>query len=307
MKKLMLSLSVLAIVLLAACGTEDTEAVSGDTIEIEHPLDTIEVEKNPEKVVVFDFGMLDTLKQLDVSVAGVPKDSLPSYLSEYDDENIEHVGGLKEPDFEAIHAMDPDLIIISGRQMDLYEDFKEIAPTLYVELDAERYMDSFKHNAKLAGKIFDKQEQVESELAEIETLVEELQAKTESSDKTGLITLATGGKVSTYGPGSRFGFIHNVFGVKPADDSIEVATHGQNISFEFIVEKDPDYLYVIDRDAVVNGEPAAKDTIENELVMNTTAYQNDQIIYLDPNYWYLSGGGLISTKEMIKEIKQTFD
>ncbi|WP_277673925.1 siderophore ABC transporter substrate-binding protein [Piscibacillus halophilus] len=307
MKKLLLGLSILALMLMAACGGEESEATEGETIEVEHSLDTVEVEKNPEKVVVFDFGILDTLKQLDVDVTGVPKDSLPSYLSEYEGDDYEHVGGLKEPDFEAIHAMDPDLIIISGRQMDLYEDFKEIAPTIFIEIDAENYMDSFKQNTELMGQIFDKQNQVEEELSEIEGLVEELQAKTESSDQTGLITLATGGKVSAYGPGSRFGIIHDVFGVKPADDSIEVATHGQNISFEFIVEKDPDYLYVIDRDAVVNNEEAAKETIENDLVKKTTAYQNDQIVYLDPNYWYLSGGGLISVKEMVNEINQTFE
>ncbi|SEQ15288.1 siderophore ABC transporter substrate-binding protein [Piscibacillus halophilus] len=307
MKKLLLGLSILALMLMAACGGGESEATEGETIEVEHSLDTVEVEKNPEKVVVFDFGILDTLKQLDVDVTGVPKDSLPSYLSEYEGDDYEHVGGLKEPDFEAIHAMDPDLIIISGRQMDLYEDFKEIAPTIFIEIDAENYMDSFKQNTELMGQIFDKQNQVEEELSEIEGLVEELQAKTESSDQTGLITLATGGKVSAYGPGSRFGIIHDVFGVKPADDSIEVATHGQNISFEFIVEKDPDYLYVIDRDAVVNNEEAAKETIENDLVKKTTAYQNDQIVYLDPNYWYLSGGGLISVKEMVNEINQTFE
>ncbi len=168
-------------------------------------------------------------------------------------------------------------------------------------------MDSFKHNVNLMGKIFDKQDQVEKEVSEIDGLVEELQAKTTDSEKTGLITLATGGKVSAYGPGSRFGIMHDVFGVKPADDTIEVATHGQKISFEFIVEKDPDYLYVIDRDAVVNDEPAAKETIENDLVKNTKAYQNNQIVYLDPNYWYLSGGGLISVKEMVKEINQSFE
>ncbi len=130
MKKLLLGFALLSLILMAACGGEESKAAQGKTMEVEHSLDTVQVPKNPQKVVVFDFGMLDTLKQLDVDVAGVPKDSLPSYLSEYDSDEYEHVGGLKEPDFEAIHAMDPDLIIISGRQMNLYEDFKEIAPTI---------------------------------------------------------------------------------------------------------------------------------------------------------------------------------
>jgi len=37
--------------------------------------------------------------------------------------------------------------------------------------------------------------------------------------------------------------------------------------------------------------------------MKTNAYKNGKIFYLDPDYWYLSGGGLLSMKEMIKEIE----
>ncbi|MGO4890541.1 hypothetical protein ACJ2A9_22570 [Anaerobacillus sp. MEB173] len=52
--------------------------------------------------------------------------------------------------------------------------------------------------------------------------------------------------------------------ILPADESIEVSTHGMNVSFEYIVEKDPDYLFVVNRDAVTAGKPAAQQTIENE-------------------------------------------
>jgi iron complex transport system substrate-binding protein len=72
---------------------------------------------------------------------------------------------------------------------------------------------------------------------------------------------------------------------------------------QYIVEKDPDYLFVIDRGAVVGGESSAKELIENDLVKNTKAYKNDQIVYLSPDYWYLSGGGLTSVAEMVKEVE----
>ncbi len=88
----------------------------------------------------------------------------------------------------------------------------------------------------------------------------------------------------------------------PVDENIEASTHGQSISFEYIVEKDPDFLFVIDRTAVVGGESSAKEVIENDLVKNTKAYKEGNIVYLDPNYWYLSGGGLVSVSEMILEV-----
>ena len=83
-----------------------------------------------------------------------------------------------------------------------------------------------------------------------------------------------------------------------------MSTHGQNISPEFIAEKNPEYLFVIDRGAVVGGQSSAEQIVETTLVKNTKAYKNDNIIYLDANYWYLSGGGLISVSEMIRQIEK---
>lgn len=76
-----------------------------------------------------------------------------------------------------------------------------------------------------------------------------------------------------------------MFGVKPADDNLDVSTHGQSINFEYIVETNPDYLFVVDRDAVVGDGAAAKTTIENDLVKGTKAFKEGIIIYLDPAYW----------------------
>lgn len=101
--------------------------------------------------------------------------------------------------------------------------------------------------------------------------------------------------------------IHDVFGVEPIDNSIEASTHGMNISFEYVVEQNPDLLYVIDRGAIVGDESSAKQVVENKLVKKTKAYKNDHIVYLDPNYWYLSGGGLVSVQEMVNEVAESLD
>ena len=69
-----------------------------------------------------------------------------------------------------------------------------------------------------------------------------LKIKLQPIDEKALIVLGSEGKVSAYGPNSRFGLIHDVFGFKPADEKIEVSTHGQNVSFEYIVETNPDIL-----------------------------------------------------------------
>ncbi len=82
--------------------------------------ENVEVTKNPQRVVVFEYGVADILKYLGVEIVGLPKSgTLPDILSDYKDDKYANVGDLKNPDFEAIEALNPDLIIISGRQADM--------------------------------------------------------------------------------------------------------------------------------------------------------------------------------------------
>lgn len=317
MKKLLLiAFTLMMAAFLAACGADkeatDSSTASADTkekeeITVTHELGETTVDKNPEKVVVFDFGILDSMDKLGIeAVAGVPQGNIPSYLEKFaDTEKYENVGTLKEADFEAIHAMEPDLIIISGRQAAMYEEFSDIAPTIHLGIDTTKYMESFKGNMATLGEIFGKEDEVKAELAAIETQIEDVKAS--ATDEKALIVLANEGKVSAYGAASRFGIIHDVFGVQQADEGIEASTHGQSISFEYILETNPDMMFVIDRNAAVGADASAKDSLENELVQKTTAYKEGKIIYLDPDYWYLSGGGLQSVSQMVKDIQSAFE
>lgn len=270
-------------------------------LTIKHKLGETKVKKNPQKVVVFDYGVLDSLDKLGVEVTGIPQANIPPYLAKYKDAKYKNVGSLVEADFEKISAIKPDLIIISGRMQTAYEEMKKIGPTIFLGVDNAKYMESYTENAKMLGQIFGKESQVESELAKVNDTVKAVSQKVKASGKNALIILANEGAISAYGAGSRFGIIHDVLGFTPIDPTIQVTTHGQSISFEFIAEKNPDYLFVVDRGAAVGGESAAKKTIENELVK----FQNGNIVYLDQNYWYLSGGGLISVSEMVKEIEKS--
>ncbi|AFH66262.1 siderophore ABC transporter substrate-binding protein [Paenibacillus caseinilyticus] len=317
MRKLsVLLLTLIIAVIASACGAaapENNAAGSGSPApeaakapveqSFKHELGETKIKGVPSKVVVFDFGALDTLDRLGVEVLGVPQANIPSYLSKYKDAKYKNAGSLTEPDFEKISAMSPDLIIISGRQSKAYEELSKIAPTLYVALDTKNYMTSFENNTKTLAKIFGKEAAAEQELAKVNATVKAVKEKASASGKQALIILSNGGKVSGYGAGSRFGLIHDVLGFTPVDKSIEVTTHGQSISFEYIAEKNPDYLFVVDRDAVVGGQSNAKQTIENDLVKNTKAFKDGHIVYLDPNFWYLSGGGLISVEGMVKEVE----
>lgn len=308
----MLMMVGLVAAVLVACGGNNKEDNNAngkeekETVTITHELGETTLDKNPEKVVVFDFGTLDTLDKLGVNVTAVPQGNIPSYLEKYESDDYENVGSLKEPDFEKLAEIDPDLIIISGRQSDLYDQLKELGPTIFLGVDTSRYMESFEENAKTVGEIFGKESEVEAALAEVEESVKSIQEKAEAADAKALIILANDDKISAYGPNSRFGIIHDVFGIPAVDEDIEVSTHGNNVTFEYVAEMNPDMLFVIDRSAAVGDGDSAKKIVENKLTERTNAYKNDKIIYLDPDFWYLSGGGLISVPEMIKEVDASF-
>ena len=295
------------ILFFTACQSDDQadsgEKGSEDIVTVEHELGETDVPKNPEKVIVFDFGMLDTLDYLNIPVVGVPQMNIPQYLEKYTSDDYENIGSLKEPDFEKIANIDPDLIIISGRQSELYDELKKLGPVIYLGIDNERYFESFKENVKVIGEIFSKEDEIEQALAEIDAQIASIKEEAETINKNSLIILANDDKISAYGENSRFGIIHDVFGIAPVDINIEASTHGMNVSFEYVAQQNPDLLYVIDRSAAIGEEPAAKNIVENELMKSTTVMQNDTIYYLNPDVWYLSGGGIISIQKMIEEIE----
>ena len=313
MKKLiLLILTGIFVLTLAACGDsaddsetkdkEETKTEEAKEVVVEHELGETTVEKNPETVAVFDFGSLDTLDKLGINVSAIPQQNVPTYLEKYASDEYENAGGLKEPDFEKLAEINPDLIIISGRQADLYDQLSEIAPTIYLDVDTTDYMNSFEKNVSVIGEIFEKEDEAQAELDKIQEQIDATAKKAKEADKSGLIILANDDKISAYGPSSRFGLIHDLLGVTPIDENIEASTHGMNVSFEYVTEKDPDMLYVVDRGAVVGGESSAAVIVENKLMEKTKAYQEDNIIYLNPEYWYLSGGGLESVAKMVEEV-----
>lgn len=301
-KRLMTLAATAAVLALSACGQGSgtgTADKAADTVAITHAQGTQDVPVNPKKVYTFDLGVLDTLDALDVPVAGVPQANLPTALKSYASKDIANIGTMKEPDFEAISAGAPDLIIISGRTAGSYAELSKIAPTIDLSVSAKAPLDSFKSVSASLGKIFDKEDVVAAKLKEIDAKIADTKAKAPAAG-TGLIVMTSGGELTAYGEGSRFGLIHDVLGVPTAAEVKSEGSHGEAISHEYIAKSNPGSLYVIDRDvAVGESTGAAKAVLDNALVKGTDAAKNDRITYLDPASWYLVGYGLNNVDAMV--------
>ena len=263
----------------------------------------VELNKNPERVVVFDYGVTDILKNLGVDIVGLPKDGkLPEILSVYADDKYTNVGSLKETNFEAVEALKPDLIIIGGRQAEDIDSFKEIAPTVQLSVDGENYMDSFSTVVTDLGNLFDKQDEAASALKDIETKVEDLNKIISEKGLSASVVMANEGGISLFSQASRYGIIYSDLGFKQLDKNIEESTHGQQITFEYFLENKSDYVFVIDRSSVTGKGESAKTLFDNEIMNKTDVAKNDNIVYLNSVVWYTMTGGIESTNIMIDEI-----
>lgn len=296
---------ILMISLMSGCAAGSTPTVS-EGMSIEHLKGTTVVSEDIKKAAIFDFGILDTMETLGIeSEIAIPLDSLPGYLDQ--GQNWVNAGGIKEPDMEALYSFAPDVIIISGRQADYYEELSKIAPTIYVEFQAATYFEDVEKNARMIAKLFKQEEKAETYLDELNKKAEEAKNLASQSALKAMILLTNDGSISAYGSGSRFGMIHDELSVKAIDENIEVSTHGQQVNYEYISQMNPDILYVVDRTQVVGGKVEGSATLANDLVNETKAAMNGRIIYLSADYWYLASGGLSAVSAMIDEAMIPFN
>lgn len=268
---------------------------------------TRDLPDHPKTVVVFDLAALDTLDALGIPVKGVPDWAMSGDLEKYRGEAYAKVGSLFEPDLEAVAALEPDLIVIGGRSQKHFAALSEIAPVLDLTPDNKDFRASVKRNAEAIGRLFGKEAEVSERLQKLDATTSHLREVTAGKGK-GLVVLTTGGKISAYGPGSRFAEIHDLYGLAAADPTIEATTHGQVISWEYILKVNPDWLIVIDRDAAIGKtETPARALLDNELVNRTKAAIAGHIVYLDPVAMYLTSSGLRAEQAIANSFVAAFD
>ena len=287
-------LTALALITLTA------SAGLADTVKIDTYRGPAEVASSPKKIAVFDVAAADTLNALGVPIMGSVDGLYVDYLDEVAESAVE-LGTFWEPDFEGVHALSPDLIVVGSRTSDQLDNMARIAPSIDMTIDSDITGDAV---ARLRdyGRIFGKSDQA-SALEEVfrDRLYRAREAAKDKGDV--LLIMTNGPKVSAYGAAGRFGWLHRDLNLPEAAPEISTATHGEAISFEFIRDADPDWLIVVDRLAAI-GQPgeSAKATLDNALVQQTKAWQSGQVIYLNAADIYIAGGGIQSMMRTLDQL-----
>lgn len=255
-----------------------------------------------QRIATFDLGSLDTLDALGASeqVVGLPKQSLPDYLSAYSGDAYTDLGGLKNPDFEAIADSEPSLILYTGRQSDWETELAEIAPLLNTRLQGDNYLASFDENVRQIASHIDAEARAEEALEALHADIEAQREALSNAPRTLVVTHNGGNLMLNQHP-----VVHDVLGVAALEmpDSVTSETRGTRtftpLSPDAIAEIAPDVVLVIDRSAAIGDEPADAEALAQAL---DDAGANTKLVLLTPALWYLSGGGLQSLKLQIDEV-----
>ena len=271
----------------------------------------LEVPYDPQRIAILDMASLDILDALGVGnrVVGSASTSLDYLQSYVTDENISNLGTIKEADLEAVMACEPDVIFIGGRLSKSYDALSEIAPVVYLSTDSSiGVVESVRKNAATIASMFGLEDQVATLMGGFDSRIETLKAFAEG--KTAIMGLCTSGGFNVLGNDGRCSIIGVEIGFENVgvDANIDTSTHGNEASFEFIVDKNPEYIFVMDRDAAIATEGAqlAQEIVENELVVGTDAYKNGHIVYLaHPAVWYTAEGGVTALDLMLADLEST--
>ncbi|MFC6276031.1 siderophore ABC transporter substrate-binding protein [Psittacicella hinzii] len=260
---------------------------------------------NPQRIVILDLGAADnlvTLGQQNRVVGIVDSKFFPAYLkTTYTNGKFKNVGTLVQPDLEAIANLNPDLIIVSGRQVKIYDQLKQIAPIYNVSLDNVKPYESIVDNFKTIAQLTGTENKAKELLTALDKKVEALKAQT--SNQKALVVLVNDRKMSGFGEGSRFSLVYK-FGFTPAVNIGDASSrHGTELNYELINKADPRFLFVVDRTAALSENKGnARDTLDNDLVKATSAGKNNGIVYLNSVVWYLAFGGYQGTTEIVDEL-----
>ena len=276
----------------------------------------LEVPYDPQRIAVIDMPALDIIDSLGLGdrIVGSAKVTI-EYLTDYnpDDSNgkIKNLGSVKTADLEQVAACEPDIIFIGGRLSSMYDDLSAIAPVVYLGVDYEKgIVQSTTDNAMTIASIFGKEAEIDAKMAGFQTRIDALNAVLKN--KNILLAMYNNNAMSLMDTESQLNIMAKELGGKNLGETVgevDKATHGEDASWETIINLNPEYIFVLDRStatgAADEGVLGAKEVIENDLIKELDCYKDGKIIYFieHANVWYTSTGGIQALDTMLADLE----
>lgn len=320
-KTFLLLFSVIAVLLLAACGgkeekaTEKTDQKTTEesTYTIEHAMGSTEIKGTPKRVVILTNEGTEALLALGVKPVGAVQSWLGDPWYEHiskDMEGVEVVGTESEVNVEKIASLKPDLIIGNKlRQEKIYDQLNAIAPTVF----SETLRGDWKENFKLYAKALNLEEKGNEVLGHYDQHVADVKEKLgDKVNKEISVVRFMAGKSRIYYTDSFSGVIFNELGFKRVAHQEELFTSDNKlgnlaveVGKEVIPKMDADYLFYFtyapqgDQEAL----NTAKEWTSDPLWQNLNAVKNGNAFEVSDAIWNTSGG-VISANLMLDDLEK---
>ena len=269
-------------------GTTSGEGAASDQgsemITVEDMKGTVSIPANPQRVVDVS-GSADELIILDVPFVGSANTSMfdgvtvPPNLEEYFTENNVEVvgnysGSVGELNLEKIAELNPDLIIMNIRHEKVYDQLKEIAPTVMLNDDIN-YV-NWKGRFQQLGEWFGKEEIVTQWLEDYDKKSAEFAEKVKAvtGDETFAVIEKNSVRTGSYyvyrtgGPGE---LVYDAIKL-PASAGVPEGVWGEVVDAEYFSKIDADHIFFFSDDGTV-GDTADLPTWQNlKAVKNGNVY-----------------------------------
>jgi iron complex transport system substrate-binding protein len=314
-KYILILISLATILVLAACGGNNEEkaeepnpAKQEDTsYTVENAMETVTLDKTPEKVVILTNEGTEALLALGVTPVGAVQswtgDPWYDHIAE-DMEDVQVVGVESQVNVEAVAALKPDLIIGNKmRHEDIYEQLKAIAPTIY----SETLRGNWKENFELYAKAVNKEEEGKKVIADYDNRIEELKGKLgDNLQKEVSMVRFMAGDVRIYHKDSFSGVILDQIGfARPESQNVDDFAE-KNVTKERIHAMDGDILFYFTYEEG-NGEATQleKEWIDDPLFQNLEVAKSGEVHKVDDAIWN-TAGGVIAANLMLDDIEKYF-
>ncbi|GGG74587.1 iron-siderophore ABC transporter substrate-binding protein [Corynebacterium pelargi] len=312
-------LALLMALFLFACSSEDASsnnaAGEGNTRVVKDS-DGVEVTvpERPQRVITFSEPTLDSVLALGVkpagTVAGRGLTTVPAYLQERaGDTPI--VGSVGQPNFEAIGALNPDMILVDGTSVnnnpDVMAALGEIAPTVMTGYAGG----DWRKNFAIVADAMNMNEEGKKVLEEHDRLVAETSAKLEPfKDKTFSIVRWQGNGASLILKELPAGQSLEELGLKrPANQDKFGGGHSEPVSNENLGDIDADYIFFGTLGGSSVGNPNAGGNADSNAAGASldearqvpgfdqlTAVRDNHVIPVEGSAWTSTGGPLLVQK-----------
>lgn len=295
-----------------------THSAYAKAFELVTATDSVQLKQTPKKIAVYDLSILDTLNALNIEAQLVPESNYAGSLSKYNANQYIKAGTLFEPNYAKLKQAKPDLILVASRSSKNLDSLKQVAPSLDLTANTNEYIADLQKRSMILAKAFDREALAQQKLQAVLALQSQVKAKTQG--KTALMLFAMGDNFMPHAENERFGFVYQLTGfnsvlaaaslnpaARPEAGSPEArALQQQNLEkLKQAVAQQPDYIIVLDRGAVGNGNYTAKDNIaKHPILAQANAVQKQKVIYVNADAWYIIGAGLDNTSVMLNEISQ---